>query len=64
MARAVIGGLLTSTMLTLIVVPVAYSYLDDLGSWFKGKIVSPEREREITEEQKAAGLAPATIWGD
>ncbi|MFP5354391.1 MAG: efflux RND transporter permease subunit, partial [Gemmatimonadota bacterium] len=43
MARAVIGGLLTSTMLTLIVVPVAYSYLDDIGGWFKGKVVSPER---------------------
>jgi HAE1 family hydrophobic/amphiphilic exporter-1 len=32
MARAVIGGLITSTMLTLIVVPVVYSYLDDFGS--------------------------------
>jgi HAE1 family hydrophobic/amphiphilic exporter-1 len=30
MARAVIGGLITSTLLTLIVVPVAYSYLDGL----------------------------------
>jgi HAE1 family hydrophobic/amphiphilic exporter-1 len=31
MARAVIGGLITSTLLTLIVVPVVYTYLDDLG---------------------------------
>jgi HAE1 family hydrophobic/amphiphilic exporter-1 len=29
MARAVIGGLITSTLLTLIVVPVVYSYLDE-----------------------------------
>jgi len=30
MARAVIGGLLTSTILTLFVVPVVYTLLDDL----------------------------------
>jgi HAE1 family hydrophobic/amphiphilic exporter-1 len=30
MARAVIGGLITSTLLTLFVVPVVYSMLDDL----------------------------------
>ena len=31
MARAVIGGLITSTLLTLFVVPVVYSLLDDLA---------------------------------
>jgi HAE1 family hydrophobic/amphiphilic exporter-1 len=31
MARAVIGGLITSTLLSLIVVPVVYTYLDDLS---------------------------------
>jgi len=29
MARAVIGGLITSTLLSLLVVPVVYSLLDD-----------------------------------
>jgi hydrophobic/amphiphilic exporter-1 (mainly G- bacteria), HAE1 family len=33
MARAVIGGLITSTLLTLLVVPVVYSLLDDLTAW-------------------------------
>ncbi len=33
MARAVIGGLITSTLLTLVVVPVVYTYLDDFGAW-------------------------------
>jgi HAE1 family hydrophobic/amphiphilic exporter-1 len=33
MARAVIGGLITSTFLTLLVVPVVYTLLDDLGGW-------------------------------
>jgi multidrug efflux pump subunit AcrB len=31
MGRAVIGGVITSTLLTLVVVPVAYTYLDNLG---------------------------------
>jgi hydrophobic/amphiphilic exporter-1 (mainly G- bacteria), HAE1 family len=35
MARAVVGGLLTSTVLTLLVVPVMYTVLDDLGIWLK-----------------------------
>lgn len=34
MARAVIGGLITSTLLTLVVVPVVYTYLDDAGERF------------------------------
>ena len=33
MARAVIGGLLTSTILTLIVVPVVYTYFEDMSQW-------------------------------
>jgi HAE1 family hydrophobic/amphiphilic exporter-1 len=35
MARAVIGGLVTSTFLTLLVVPVMYSVLDDFGGWIR-----------------------------
>jgi HAE1 family hydrophobic/amphiphilic exporter-1 len=34
MARAVIGGLITSTVLTLVVVPVVYTFLDDVGDRF------------------------------
>jgi HAE1 family hydrophobic/amphiphilic exporter-1 len=34
MAYAVIGGLITSTLLTLVVVPVVYTYLDDFSGWF------------------------------
>ena len=37
MARAVVGGLLTSTLLTLLVVPVMYTYMDDFGTWLKRK---------------------------
>jgi len=37
MARAVIGGLITSTFLTLLVVPVVYTLLDDLSEWIRRK---------------------------
>ncbi|HEY0809983.1 MAG TPA: efflux RND transporter permease subunit, partial [Longimicrobiales bacterium] len=49
MARAVIGGLITSTLLTLFVVPVVYSMLDDLStlrSRKKAAAVAPVRELE------------------
>jgi HAE1 family hydrophobic/amphiphilic exporter-1 len=38
MARAVVGGLITSTFLTLLVVPVMYSFLDDLGGWVRSRL--------------------------
>jgi HAE1 family hydrophobic/amphiphilic exporter-1 len=37
MGRAVIGGLITSTLLTLFVVPVVYTLLDDLAAWATGR---------------------------
>ena len=39
MAHAVIGGVITSTMLTLIVVPVVFTYLDSFGAWVKRKLL-------------------------
>ncbi len=33
MGQAVIGGVITSSLLTLVVVPVAYCYMDDLAQW-------------------------------
>ena len=41
MARAVIGGLISSTLLTLVVVPVVYTYLDSLGDWVVTKFRGP-----------------------
>jgi HAE1 family hydrophobic/amphiphilic exporter-1 len=40
MARAVIGGLITSTMLTLLVVPVVYAVLEDVRLWLGGRLKS------------------------
>jgi len=33
MGQAVIGGVITSSLLTLVVVPVVYCWLDDLAVW-------------------------------
>jgi HAE1 family hydrophobic/amphiphilic exporter-1 len=49
MARAVIGGLITSTLLSLLVVPVVYTFLDDFRpaavlGWIRRK--EPPRKRE------------------
>ena len=38
MGQAVIGGVLTSSLLTLVVVPVAYCYMDDLARWALRKL--------------------------
>jgi len=48
MAIAVIGGLITSTLLSLIVIPAAFTVIDDIGGWVarkfhrKGKDVAAE----------------------
>ena len=44
MGQAVIGGVITSSVLTLVVVPVIYCWLDDLGAWARrrfGRRVPP-----------------------
>ncbi|NOW04555.1 hypothetical protein BCM20_002258 [Clostridium beijerinckii] len=45
MAEAVIGGLVTSTILTLFVVPIMYTVFDDLKRKFRKKIHSKESQR-------------------
>ena len=42
MGQAVIGGVITSSLLTLVVVPVIYVYLDDLGAWAR-RLFTPGR---------------------
>jgi HAE1 family hydrophobic/amphiphilic exporter-1 len=48
MGQAVIGGVITSSLLTLVVVPVVYCYMDDLAQWIRRK----------------AGFAPASQTHD
>ena len=53
MAHAVIGGLITSTLLTLFVVPVVYTLLDDMAVWARGG----RRPAATTETEPGAVLA-------
>jgi HAE1 family hydrophobic/amphiphilic exporter-1 len=60
MARAVIGGLVTSTLLTLVVVPVVYTYLDGLRpeavrEWAKAR----RRRKAASREALPEGAIPA-----
>jgi HAE1 family hydrophobic/amphiphilic exporter-1 len=46
LGQAVIGGVITSSLLTLVVVPVVYCYLDDLTQWLKRLWgISTDKER-------------------
>jgi hypothetical protein len=42
MAITVIGGLVTSTILSLLVVPVVFTYVDDFARWI-GRVFRPAR---------------------
>ncbi|MBC7563801.1 MAG: efflux RND transporter permease subunit [Gemmatimonadaceae bacterium] len=57
MGRAVIGGLITSTLLTLFVVPSVYSLLDDLVIALRKRFTSPAQRPVPT-------AMPAPVAGD
>jgi HAE1 family hydrophobic/amphiphilic exporter-1 len=52
MAVAVIGGLITSTVLSLVLVPVVYEIIDDIEAWLRPKLARFTTPRE-------AKVAPA-----
>jgi HAE1 family hydrophobic/amphiphilic exporter-1 len=50
MGQAVIGGVITSSLLTLVVVPVVYCYMDDLAQWLRRKAgLAPARQGHDTQ---------------
>lgn len=53
MAIVVIGGLITSTFLSLLVIPVVFTYVDDLVQWMRKhvlhKVVPPEAQAAPAE---------------
>jgi HAE1 family hydrophobic/amphiphilic exporter-1 len=60
MARAVIGGLITSTLLTLVVVPVVYTYLDGLRpEAVRERLASRRRRKAESRAEVPEGAMPA-----
>jgi multidrug efflux pump subunit AcrB len=53
MAIAVIGGLITSTALTLVIVPAAFTLVDDIERW-----LAPRFGRVLTAQPPPAGRPP------
>jgi HAE1 family hydrophobic/amphiphilic exporter-1 len=53
MAVAVIGGLITSTVLSLVLVPVVYEFVDDFEQWLK-----PRLAKLVTPREATSRLAP------
>ncbi len=58
MAIAVIGGLLTSTVLSLLVVPAVFTYIDDIEHWIR-RTVRRLRGKEAQPLPLHRGKAPA-----
>jgi len=52
MGRAIIGGVITSTLLTLVVVPVLYTYLDTFHERRKAR-------RDAARHARGSAVAPA-----
>ncbi len=54
MAHAVIGGLVSSTLLTLIVVPVILSCIDNLTHWIEGRVRTHSTSENELQSPKSA----------
>ena len=56
LARTVIGGLLSSTVLTLVVLPTYYELFDNLALWVKRLwYVTGPADRELKDAPSSAG---------
>jgi len=57
MAVTVIGGLVSSTVLTLVVIPVVYTILDDLTLKVRGKSRRVEEFKEAIKQEEITEAA-------
>lgn len=61
MAHAVIGGLISSTLLTLVVVPVMLTYLNSLGRRAARILPDPPPDHQLTPPQMPPAEPPAAV---
>ncbi len=64
LATAVIGGLILSTMLTLVVIPVVYTLFDDLVAWVGRRATRGAVSRSANVEKVLERARGAEIGGD
>ena len=50
MAAAVLGGLVTSTLLSLVVIPVVYTLMDDVSGWFAKWLIPSGKEQSASDK--------------
>jgi hydrophobic/amphiphilic exporter-1 (mainly G- bacteria), HAE1 family len=62
MGTAIVGGMLTSTFLTLLVVPVVYTLMDDLGAFVRRLLFGASPE--FSPQELDMGRQPAPERGD
>ena len=61
MGQAVIGGIITSSILTLVVVPVIYTWLDDFAVWSKKKM---GMSKSLAEPDSTTAFSPVAAKND
>jgi multidrug efflux pump subunit AcrB len=52
MAVAVIGGLITSTFLSLLVIPAVFTFVDDIGQFFSRLVKKREPHDQVLAQSK------------
>jgi len=62
MARTIVGGLITSTLLTLLVVPVVYTVLDDLAHWMRRRWLKQDKGAMEESLRGVSGRAAVLAW--
>jgi HAE1 family hydrophobic/amphiphilic exporter-1 len=60
MGQAVIGGVITSSLLTLVVVPVVYCWLDNLAAWGRRRFSKTGASAGPAVSPNTPGTPPVT----